>query len=383
MDNDIVRHARHVPWVAMVVAVSVTAAVLTPARPSKEGLAREDGGDRSGVMDLPAPRLQDGEDRKEQGDVLRSPDARVTPVNRVEPSPGGSVAGIPATLYSAYQNATLKLAASQPQCRLPATLLAAIGKVESDHARGGRVDASGTTAPPIIGLRLDGSPGLAAIRDTDGGAYDGDVTWDRAVGPMQFIPGTWRRWASDGNSDGRSDPHNVHDAAVAAGRYLCAGGRDLSTPGGLRAGVLSYNHSEHYLNTVQKWMDVYRTGAVAFPDVSGAPDSAGPPAQDPVAPPSEVVVPAPGTTPAPLPTQPPAAQPPVTQPPNPGPTQPPATSPGVPLADLVDGVTGTVCVLDGLIVHVTDQATGLLAGLTSLQLPARRPADLEECPPVR
>ena len=113
----------------------------------------------------------------------------------------------------------------------------------------------------ILGPRLDGSvAGTAVIRDTDGGALDLDPTYDRAVGPMQFLPGTWRLFASDGNADGRSDPHNVYDAALAAGRYLCASGGDLRTPTGLATAVLSYNYSTTYLSAVLAWGLAYRDG---------------------------------------------------------------------------------------------------------------------------
>ncbi len=39
-------------------------------------------------------------------------------------------------------------------------------------------------------LPLNGANGTQAIRDTDAGQLDGDSIWDRAVGPMQFIPST-------------------------------------------------------------------------------------------------------------------------------------------------------------------------------------------------
>ncbi|OEV19807.1 hypothetical protein AN219_27625, partial [Streptomyces nanshensis] len=75
-------------------------------------------------------------------------------------------------------------------------------------ARGGDLRSDGTTRRPILGPVLDGD-GFARITDTDGGAWDGDTRFDRAVGPMQFIPGTWRSWGADGNGDGRKDPHNI------------------------------------------------------------------------------------------------------------------------------------------------------------------------------
>ncbi len=176
--------------------------------------------------------------------------------------------GIPATVLAAYRHAQTVIARTDPGCRLPWQLLAAIGKVESGQARGGRVDASGTTLSPILGPVLDGN-GFATIRDTDGGAYDGDPRYDRAVGPMQFIPSTWARWGQDANGDGRRDPGNIHDAALAAGRYLCAGDRDLTVPADLDRAILSYNHSRAYLRTVLAWLDFYKSGAHPVPDGTG------------------------------------------------------------------------------------------------------------------
>ncbi|MHC3814372.1 lytic transglycosylase domain-containing protein [Streptomyces sp. DT9] len=177
-------------------------------------------------------------------------------------------AGIPATVLDAYRKAETAMRRSDPGCGLPWQLLAAIGKVESGHAGGGRVDARGTTLSPILGPVLNGA-GFANISDTDGGAYDGDRTFDRAVGPMQFIPSTWAHWKRDGNGDGRSDPGNVYDAALAAGAYLCAGSRDLTVRAGLDAAILSYNHSDTYLRTVLSWLEFYRKGTHPVADGEG------------------------------------------------------------------------------------------------------------------
>lgn len=176
--------------------------------------------------------------------------------------------GIPATVLAAYRKAESSLGRSDPGCGLPWQLLAAIGKVESGHAGGGRVDAQGTTLSPILGPVLNGA-GFANIPDTDGGAYDGDKTFDRAVGPMQFIPSTWAHWGRDGNGDGRSDPGNVYDAALAAGSYLCAGPRDLRARADLDRAILSYNHSDTYLRTVLSWLEFYRKGTHPVTDGQG------------------------------------------------------------------------------------------------------------------
>lgn len=156
---------------------------------------------------------------------------------------------IPARALRAYANADLTLRKVEPNCHLPWTMLAGIGRIESNHGRfgGAQLLPNGDESKPIIGVPLDGSTGIENIADTDGGAMDGDAVHDRAVGPMQFLPGTWRRWASDGNGDGVANPQNIDDAAVTAGRYLCAGGgRDIATAQGWWAAVLSYNNSVEY-----------------------------------------------------------------------------------------------------------------------------------------
>ncbi|MFB6942373.1 MULTISPECIES: lytic murein transglycosylase [unclassified Streptomyces] len=220
-------------------------------------------------------------------------------------------AGIPATVLAAYRKAEGVLGRTDPGCHLPWQLLAAIGKVESGQAGGGRVDAHGTTLSPILGPVLDGA-GFAHIPDTDNGVYDGDTTYDRAVGPMQFIPSTWAHWGRDGNGDGRRDPNNVYDAALAAGYYLCAGARDLSVKGDLDRAILSYNHSDTYLRTVLSWLEFYRKGIHPVADGKGtvpkSPGAGGPnrpthPVGGPGAPGGGVVIgPQPGGTPGPSPS---------------------------------------------------------------------------------
>ncbi|MEU7468022.1 lytic transglycosylase domain-containing protein [Streptomyces sp. NPDC044984] len=179
-----------------------------------------------------------------------------------------SQSGIPATVLRAYRAAETSVGRTDPGCRLPWELLAAIGKVESGQARGGAVDRNGTTRGRITGPPLNGR-GFALIRDTDGGAHDGDTVYDRAVGPMQFLPSTWARWGTDGNGDGRADPNNVFDAALAAGHYLCAGDRDLGRAADLDRAILSYNHSRPYLRLVRYWLDFYSRGVHTVPDGEG------------------------------------------------------------------------------------------------------------------
>lgn len=218
--------------------------------------------------------------------------------------------GIPGAVLDAYQFAERTLVAIRPGCHLRWSVLAGIGRIESNHASHGRVDAFGNTRGPILGPRLDGSPGMAAIPDTDHGTLDGDTVWDRAVGPMQFIPSSWRSFGVDGNGDGVANPNNVYDSTIATGAYLCAGGADLSDPAQLHAAVFRYNHSESYVNIVLLWERAYRTGVVSAPSApgpvpSGSLTSPGVPAQAAaatVAAPS--AAPPASTSPAPNPSSP-------------------------------------------------------------------------------
>ncbi|GAA1229403.1 hypothetical protein GCM10009665_19790 [Kitasatospora nipponensis] len=186
-------------------------------------------------------------------------------------SPAADGPRLPATVFAAYRNAEASLAGTDPGCHLSWQLLAGIGQVESGQADGGRVDATGRTYTPILGPALDGTNGFAAIANTGGDTYGAAGSWVRAVGPMQFLPSTWAVWGADGNGDGKADPENIWDAALAAGRYLCADGRDLSVPAQLDRAVLGYNDSTDYLNTVRSWMAYYRTGASAVSDLPAAP----------------------------------------------------------------------------------------------------------------
>ncbi|MFD7443370.1 lytic transglycosylase domain-containing protein [Streptomyces sp. NPDC059909] len=262
------------------------AAPAAPERPGVAGVA----GDGAYRTELPPLRARGG------SGTDRVPDGNG--------AAAGAAGDLPATVLAAYRRAETSLATETAGCGLRWQLLAAIGQVESGHAYGGRVGPDGTALAPILGPRLDGN-GFAAIRDTDGGRYDGDVLYDRAVGPMQFIPSTWAVWGADGNGDGTADPQNVHDAALAAGRYLCAGGRDLADPYGLDRAILAYNHSTAYLRTVRAWFAYYLDGHRVVPDRHGGAAGARPsspessrPARPQSPPPAAPSSPAPAASPS-------------------------------------------------------------------------------------
>jgi membrane-bound lytic murein transglycosylase B len=160
--------------------------------------------------------------------------------------------GIPERALAAYAGAALAKTASMPECGLAWNTIAGIGATESDHGRhgGSVVGADGTVSPPIYGVPLAGGEGVEHIADSDGGALDGDPEFDRAVGPFQLIPQTWRNWHTDGNGDGVEDPHNIDDAALATANYLCRVSIHIDTEAGWIAAVSGFNSPQSYRDTV-------------------------------------------------------------------------------------------------------------------------------------
>jgi membrane-bound lytic murein transglycosylase B len=270
--------------------------------------------------------------------------------------------GIPAVAVDAYNGAADRLAADNPDCGIRWSLLAAIGRVESNHGRfgGAELRADGYGTRPIRGIPLDGRPNVALIRDTDDGALDGDTTFDRAVGPMQFIPSTWQSVGVDANDDGRRDPNNIFDATRGAAGYLCDGGGDLTDIGDQARAVRRYNNADEYVRVVLSLARMYDTGQVTplpslpsfpgplpLPSPSPQPDPGPDPGPEPEVDPVPVPIPVPAkprttvpsrptrttTTVAPTTTVPPTTTTSTTSttvPPTPSTTAPPTTEPTTP-----------------------------------------------------
>ncbi|HZI97891.1 MAG TPA: lytic transglycosylase domain-containing protein [Actinomycetales bacterium] len=252
---------------------------------------------------------------------VAGPDGTVAPALAIAPSdsPAATVqldtAGIPARALQTYRFSEALLGKADPACNLPWSLVAAIGRVESNHGSfgGNRLGTDGVARPGIIGIALDGSRNTARITDSDGGRWDGDATFDRAVGPMQFIPGTWSLVGSDAEPDGSRNPQDIDDAAAATGVYLCSGSGDLTEASDLYRAVRRYNNSDSYVRTVIAIANAYARGVRALPA------SALPAAHS-----SSPVTPAPVLAPAPA-TQKPAPASPNPQPADPAPA--PASEP--------------------------------------------------------
>jgi hypothetical protein len=188
-------------------------------------------------------------------------------------SPG--LLGIPGMALAAYRNAERMMATADPGCGISWNLLAGIGRIESGHANGGATDARGTAIRPIYGPTLDGTlPGNEVIVQS---STAGRVGYARAMGPMQFLPGTWARYASDGDGDGIADPQNLYDATLAAARYLCSGGLNLRDQSQVLSSILRYNNSMPYAQNVLGWAAAYATGIIPvdLPAITGPPPPLG------------------------------------------------------------------------------------------------------------
>lgn len=270
--------------VGMLVASGSTGSAVTSAEEKSNALAADGGA--VGTRTSP-PVLA------KQGSAEPRPAAQRTVSDQPK---AGPKYGIPATALDAYRRAGAVSERTTQGCHLDWAVLAGIGKVESGHANDGDLAANGDVLTGIYGPALDGSPSRAAVRDGSG--------WSRAAGPMQFLPSTWDRWAVDGNADGHADPQNMYDSALAAGRYLCADGRNLRDGADLRQAILSYNHSAEYVELVLSWAQSYAGGGSPIPDSPGsvAEDSK---ASGGVPRPPDAV--APGSVP--VPANPPAAAP--------------------------------------------------------------------------
>ncbi|GGS99058.1 hypothetical protein GCM10010156_66500 [Planobispora rosea] len=155
-----------------------------------------------------------------------------------------SVDGVPLAMLRLY-------VAAAPTCPgLSWSVLAAIGKIETDHGR--------STLPGV----------------KSGTNHAG------AAGPMQFLISTWggkaklkagsigSGYATDGDGDGWADVYNPADAIFAAAKYLCAHG----APADLKKAIFAYNHSDAYVASVLATAENYR--AKAAPKLP--PASAGP-----------------------------------------------------------------------------------------------------------
>jgi hypothetical protein len=155
--------------------------------------------------------------------ALAATGTSTSPIAGNAPS-GAAVADIPTQLIPTYQSAALTCPG------LPWTVLAAIGKIESDHGRS------------------------RAVGVTSGENHAG------AGGPMQFLSSTWAAYGVDGDGDGVISRYSPVDAIFGAARYLCASGAGQHSR--LASAIFAYNHADWNVREVLAQAQSYGQPAV-------------------------------------------------------------------------------------------------------------------------
>ncbi|WP_138997758.1 hypothetical protein [Rhodococcus zopfii] len=197
------------------------------------------------------------------------PDVTVPPGG---PSPVLAAEGplaVPELVYYAYRAAEMQLQIDTPGCGLQWNLIAAVGRLESGHAGGGRTDVLGTLSTPKV------SP-------------------NGELGPLQLPAAVWEQHSADGNADGHADPQNVFDQSLAAGHWMCANEADLREPDGRTRAVALFDTRPEYLKNVEAWSAAYEKGAATSPGVISPPPVPTPTAR-PVPGAADVAAPEPGS----------------------------------------------------------------------------------------
>jgi hypothetical protein len=322
---------RAIPWLPVLVAVCVLAAIPFAVPEQRQSPVQKElpvAADQGGSEDGKVPWSPQGR-RREQPEKLKQVARPVRTLTK--PDVGKHDYPIPGMVLTAYQNAADRMAKYNPRCNLDWQMLAGVGKVESNHARNGQLDSRGNSLEAILGPVLDGKK-YKAVPDSDAGRYDGDTVWDRAVGPMQFLPASWSMFIVDGNNDGISNPHNIWDSTFGTAAYLCSGGTDLSVRSNLAEALFGYNHSKPYVDAVLAWIDAYRSDGARAKDgpvIVAGEDRTLPTESEP-----------PTSTPAPTPT--------ATQSPTPNPTGEPTVGPTMPPIPTSTSTPDPACLLEVL-----------------------------------
>jgi hypothetical protein len=195
----------------------------------------------------------------EPGQVLPTTPGRPADQLAVWAARVGSALNVPDVAMQAYGYAQYVLEQSDPSCHLSWSTLAGVGEVESHHGQAGGavLEPTGRSSPAIVGPSLDGQQGRALVRDTDAGAYDGDATYDRAMGPLRLMPAIWSAYAVDADGDGILDPYDLDDSALALGQLLCSGVEDLRKASDWNAAIARYRPGTAYARSVFTVADQY------------------------------------------------------------------------------------------------------------------------------
>lgn len=160
--------------------------------------------------------------------VVMVPILLLAGISEPQPNPGSAgpsaeaLADIPPELLPVYMKA------AKDTCNMPWEVLAAVGKIETDHGR--------STLPGV-----------------HSGANEAG-----AMGPMQFLAPTWAANAVDGDGDGDTDVYDPVDSIWGAAKYLCSNGAGEGDPARMRDALWNYNHADWYIDQVLAQAELYR-----------------------------------------------------------------------------------------------------------------------------
>jgi hypothetical protein len=161
------------------------------------------------------------------------------------------LSAVPLQALTAYQRAAQVIDRADKQCHVDWTLIAAVGQVVSQHGLvdGGHLSGGGVVKPSLVGNVVRSETG-DKFADTDAGRLDGDKRHDRAIGPMLLAPTTWSVVGVDADNDGRRNPQDIDDAALAVAVLLCNGNRNLSHDADARHAVARVNGDKAFVSAV-------------------------------------------------------------------------------------------------------------------------------------
>ncbi|HEY1669757.1 MAG TPA: C40 family peptidase [Trebonia sp.] len=170
-----------------------------------------------------------------------------TTSNAAQPAVSTEAANsIPANYLKWFQRVGL-------QYNVPWTILAGIGKVESDDGR--------TTLPGVTEATVANAFGAAGPMQIGIGNASGNQWGGAAVHPAsEVVNGV----ATDEDGDGTASVYDPADAIAGAAKYLVAHGAQQNPA----AAIFAYNHASWYVQEVLQWASTYAAGGFTIADTN-------------------------------------------------------------------------------------------------------------------
>ena len=177
-----------------------------------------------------------------------------TSANAVQPGVSTEAANsIPSNYLKWFQRVGL-------QYNVPWTILAGIGKVESDD---GRTTLPGVTVASVSNAFGAAGPMQIGISGASGNSWGGAPVHPAS----EVVSGV----ATDEDGDGIASVYDPADAIAGAAKYLVAHGVQQSPA----AAIFAYNHADWYVQEVLSWASTYAAGGFTIADVNQDGNTAG------------------------------------------------------------------------------------------------------------